>query len=97
VADWTGLLAALRPIPELAHAACKGKAPLFDGGPGIDPRIPAAVCRHCLVFAECLRWVAGQPSDYVTGIVAGRRFVFAGHESMRRRPDGHVIESTALP
>lgn len=71
ISDLLGYLAAL---PALPGAACKGRAPLFDGETTGDRIQAERLCRDaCPSLGRCGRWVASlSPSRRPSGVIAGR-------------------------
>jgi hypothetical protein len=89
VADYSGLLAAALggSIPELPGARCRGLAPAWDL-PGVDPAIPARICRRCPALLACTRWADAQPPGSLHGVIAGRKYRYVAHPSLRHHADG---------
>lgn len=85
------LLLSLAGAPSLPGARCRGRSHLFDGtdGPhGERTRQAAALCRRCPALERCSDWADGQPDKALDGVIAGRLFTYASHESLRRWPNG---------
>jgi hypothetical protein len=69
LADW---LSAIFVAPDLGDAACIGLSDLFDATD--DPvAVEQAVdiCRGCAARQRCRDWLATQPPNAVSGVVAG--------------------------
>jgi hypothetical protein len=64
-----------RAIPDLAGAACRGHADLFDVARTDRAAIVKAktICASCPVLDDCRAWLADQPATLrPCGVVAGR-------------------------
>jgi hypothetical protein len=88
------LVGALRSVPALPGAKCRGRAELFDGADGPDgarTRLAAAFCARCPALTACAAWAGRQPDNRLDGVVAGRLFAYVAHTSQRRFPNGVVI------
>jgi WhiB family redox-sensing transcriptional regulator len=82
-----GLFDALGAIPALPGARCRGKPHLFDGedGPNGDrTRQAAQLCRRCPALERCRTWADQQPARALDGVIAGRLYTYAAHDSQRR-------------
>jgi hypothetical protein len=77
------LFDALRGIPRLPGALCAGQADLFDNVELPDDAIQ--LCRRCPALAACSAWVESLDEHALSGVVAGRLFVWASHPTVRRR------------
>lgn len=76
------LLSALRGIPRLPGARCRGKSHLFDeAGRDEDPEAvdqrhtqALGLCRNCAALASCDQWFVSLPRNQrPPGVVAGRK------------------------
>jgi hypothetical protein len=81
-----GLLTVLRSIPELPGAACRGLA--WDDLPDTAA---ARICLRCPALSACARWADAQPANSLHGIIAGRRYSYVSHPSVRRHADGAPV------
>lgn len=101
VNPWADLAATIiTGVPRLPGALCRGRPGLFDGGDDESVSQAAAICRRCPELAACSRWVRTLPDNTVHGVVAGRLFTYAGHESLRKHPNGQPVTpivATASP
>ena len=89
------LLGALR-VPELAGAACVGRARLFDPPAEREPaadvafrhRQALALCRVCRALDACGEWFSSLPAhERPQGVVGGRvHLPLAGQSKKRKEP-----------
>jgi hypothetical protein len=83
VADWSCLLAVWHGVPRLPGALCRGH-PWDD----LPDAAAASICHRCPALYLCRAWADQQPENSLHGVIAGRRYTYVGHPSLRRRPDG---------
>ena len=67
-----GLFGALKGIPHLPGALCRGEAPLFDHAddPGTAEHC-AQICRRCPELVPCRSWAATLSNRQLSGVVGG--------------------------
>jgi hypothetical protein len=78
------LFAALRGIPKLPDAACRGRSDLFDGATEEDIAEATAVCSRCPELNACKRWADMLPHNGIHGVIAGEYREWVSHPSVRR-------------
>lgn len=77
------LLDALRGAPRLPGALCRGQSDLFDAADH-DQLIEAVqTCQRCPALTACHEWAVTLRDNHVSGVVAGRKFVWTS-PSLRR-------------
>ena len=87
--DVGNLFGALRPIPVLVGALCRGQP--FDRLSDADA---AAICHRCPALAACAAWADAQPANTLTGVIAGRWYRTVGYAGERHQPDGQPVTPT---
>ena len=90
------LLLSLAGAPSLPGARCRGRSHLFDGTDGPDgerTRQAAAMCRRCPALDRCAEWADSQPAKRLDGVIAGRLFTYAAHDSLRKWRNGIAVRT----
>lgn len=79
--DLSALLGALRPIPRLDGAACRGNSWAFDPAEPDEDRaavrdrhdVARSVCGNCPALTKCAQWIESLPPRVRPhGVIAGR-------------------------
>jgi hypothetical protein len=89
---WVEAIAAIvQGTPRLPGALCRHQPMLFDGADEETARQAAELCNRCPAHTRCAAWASTLPDNKVTGVIAGRRYTFATHPSLRTEPNGLEI------
>jgi hypothetical protein len=84
---WVPLLeSVLRQSPALPGALCRGQSATFDAADDDQFTEAVRLCRSCQALGPCSAWADTMGDNDVSGVVAGREFVWAPHPSLRRPP-----------
>jgi hypothetical protein len=68
----------------LQDALCRGRADLFDGCHDDQAVEAIGLCQRCPELERCRVWADSLPDSAMSGVVAGRPFVWASHPTLRQ-------------
>jgi hypothetical protein len=75
--------AALRGVPRLPGAACRGLYAVMDD---VDmPDDALKICAGCSALQACDAWAQSQPENALNGVVGGRVYAWVLHPGLRRK------------
>jgi hypothetical protein len=75
---------ALRAIPSLPLAACKGLSDLFNGDTVEDIAEAIAICHRCPELLPCRRYSQTLSATQIHGVIGGEYREWLSHPSLRR-------------
>jgi hypothetical protein len=80
-----GWLSAIRGIPDLPLAACRGKSDLFNGDTVDDRAEAIRICQGCPELLPCKRYSATLSDTKIHGVIAAEYREWVSHLSERKR------------